>query len=1072
VAAGGTSPVPRARISRARRPPADKAKPTRRKAPRTALLHIDRLGLSEGAAAEIVRGSLLIEGWALAPGRVKSVSVTIDGRLLGDAFYGIRRRDVAEAYPDWEGADQSGFGLIVPAGAIGNGHHRIAVQVRDATGLCAEQSFTIEVEETEIDGALAVRRKISLAEVQLARAILSRLDWCPYFGLLLGIGEVDGEVASARRTLASLRDQAYDDWHVTVVRRGRVLPERCAARLLDGFGDIADRIDIRLDVAVSTPLAELAAPRAGRRPPDLIGVLLAGDVLGCDALLEMAVASGLNAEAELFYSDERRMIDPSGRMQAFLKPQWSPDLLTATNYVGRFWCALNSLFQRAQASLGEWLQYGDYDLVLRCTEATTGIHHVPKVLCQRGRWQLDHPRQEVAALERVLTRRGIAGEVSDGCAPGHYRLRRTVDTEALVSIIIPTCAAGGLINTCIETLRARTAYRHFEIICVENIPSAQREEKAWLRKNADAVVAGRQPFNWSRFNNLAAKKAKGHFLLFLNDDIEIIEPGWLEALIEHAQRPEVGVVGARLLYPDRKVQHAGMFWTPRGGRHAFRFAPETDPGYFGLAQSERNVTMVTGACMMVRRAEFEAMGGFDEKHTIINNDVDYCLRSWERGKLVVYTPHATLIHHEEASRHRLGENFDGAAFASRWRRRLDAGDPFHHPYLSLDRDDYVDEPEPVELVYPLRPMFDRVSFRNILVVKLDHIGDFITAIPALRRLQRTFPLARLHLLAAPGTRAFTGFVPEIVELIEFEFFHSRSGLGQRELMEEELAALRRQLEPFRFDLAVDFRKWPETRPILQLTGARWLAGFDHGRQFPWLDIVKDWEGDPARLRKRSHVSDDLLGLVDAIANAAEPNDATLQVKRAGNTTKGREKRRLVVVHPGAGTAIKQWPAEHYVTLIDQLLATHDVDIALIGSHDEAPVADQIIAGLERPALVRSLVGELGLAELPDFLATAALFVGNDSGPKHIAAGLGTPTVGVHAGTVDAREWGPSGPYAVAIRRNMICSPCYLSDAAQCWRGLACLTELKPAAVYEICNRLLALGFDEVSTSQNIAGPGG
>ncbi|HEY1795571.1 MAG TPA: glycosyltransferase family 9 protein [Stellaceae bacterium] len=1012
---------------------------------------------SGGVALEIVRSSLLIEGWAVAPDPVKSVSVAVDGEQLGEAFYGIRRRDVAENFRDWAGSDQSGFGLIVPAGAIGNGRHRVVVQARNAAGVCAEESFAIQVDEFALDGPLVVRRKMSLAEVQLTQGILSGLDWRPHFGVLLGIGEVDAEIASARRTLASLRDQAYAEWHVTVVRRGRVVPEGCAARLLEGFGDVADRVDIGLDAPVSTPLIALAALRADRRKPDLIGALLAGDALGCDALLEMAVASGLNAEAELFYSDERRMIDESGRAQAFLKPQWSPDLLTATNYIGRFWCALTSVFQRARTTLAEWLQYGDYDLVLRCAETTSGIHHVPKVLCQRGRWQLDHPRQEAAALGRALARRGIAGEVLDGCGPGHYRVKRAVDTEALVSIIIPTCAAGGLIRTCIDTLRAGTAYRNFEIICVENIPPSDPEAKAWLRENADTVVTAKRPFNWSRFNNLAAKKARGQYLLFLNDDIEIIEPGWLTALVEHAQRPEVGVVGARLLYPDRKVQHAGMFWTPQGGRHAFRFAAEADPGYFGLAQSERNVTMVTGACMMVRRAEFDAMGGFDEKHTIINNDVDFCLRSGERGKLVVYTPHATLIHHEEASRHRLGEDFDTAAFAARWRRRLDAGDPFHHPYLSRDQDYYVDEPEPVELVYALRPMFDRASIRNILVVKLDHIGDFITAIPALRRLQRNFPRARLHLLAAPGTGAFTGFVPEIVELIEFEFFHSRSGLGQRVLTEEEFADLRQRLEPFRFDLAVDFRKWPETRPILQLAGARWLAGFDHDRQFPWLDVVKDWEGDPARLRKRSHVSDDLLGLVDAIATAAEPNEATLRAHAPAGTAKPHQRAgRLVVVHPGAGTAIKQWPAEHFATLIDQLLATHDVDIALIGSQDEAPVAEQIMAKLERPALVRSLIGDLGLAELPDFLATAALFVGNDSGPKHIAAGLGIATVGVHAGTVDAREWGPSGPYAVAIRRDMICSPCYLSDAAQCWRGLACLTELKPASVYDICNRLLAL----------------
>ena len=1029
------------------------------------LLHLDRPMVVDGVAKGVFRGSLIIEGWALARGGVASIAISLNGQHFGTAYYGIRRKDVGEAFPDWEGSSVSGFGLMVPAGAIGDGGHSIGVQVWTSTGLCAATEFSLNVEQAAIEeGPSVLRRKMPLAEIRLAESILSGLAWRPNFGLLLGIGEVDDEIAWARRTIASLRNQAYGAWQVTILRRGRMVPERCAARLLEGFEDIADRLDIRLDAPLAAPLASLVAARPGHDKPDLIGVLLAGDVLGCDALIEMAIGSGLHPEAEFLYSDERRTSPASGRIEAFFKPQWSPDLLAATNYIGRFWCALPGVFNRARATMGDWFQFGDYDLVLRCTEATSGIWHLPKVLCARGRWQLDHPLQERAALERAAKRRGIQGEIIEGDLSGHYRLKRVVGTQGLVSVIIPTCAARGLIKTCIETLRGKTAYRNFEVICVENIPAAQRHWGEWLHQNADTVVTTRGPFNWSRFNNLAAREARGEFLLFLNDDVEIIEPDWLDALLAHAERPEIGAVGARLLYPDRKVQHAGVFWTPRGGRHAFRYASEAEPGYFGLALTERNVIAVTGACLLVRRAEFEAQGGFDEKHSVINNDVDYCLRCWERGKRVVYTPHATLIHHEEASRHTHGEDFDAAAFSHRWRRTLDTGDPFHHPHLSRDRDDYAYDPEPLELVYSSHPLFDRSELRNILVVKLDHIGDFIAAIPALRRLQRTFPEARLHLLAAPGSAVLTDFVPGLTEIIEFEFFFSQSGLGRRELSEDDLVALQRRLEPYRFDLAVDLRKWSETRPILQLTGARWLAGFDHNRRFPWLDIVMDWDHDPAAVRKRSHVSDDLLGLVDAIANATEPNDDILRalVPPSAAKTQGslpsfrRPQKQLVVIHPGAGTAIKQWPADYYTTLIDLLVAAHNVEVALIGTSNEAPVAMRIIEKLQRPASARSLIGEIALAELPSFLATAALFVGNDSGPKHMAAGLGVPTVGIHAGTVDAREWGPLGRNALAVRRNMICSPCYLSDPDQCWRGLACLTELKPSAVYDICCRLLAL----------------
>ena len=198
-------------------------------------------------------------------------------------------------------------------------------------------------------------------------------------------------------------------------------------------------------------------------------------------------------------------------------------------------------------------------------------------------------------------------------------------------------------------MRATTAYRNFEIICVDNIPSADRQSKSWLRANADKVVAVEGPFNWSPFNNRGAAAAEGQLLLFLNDDVEIIDPGWLDALVEHAQRPEVGVVGAPLLYPDGTVQHGGMFlaglvrlpWAarlPASGHH--------DPGYFGLAQIQRDVTAVTGACLITRRATFHDLGGFNEAHDITNNDLDYCLKARSRGLLCVLTPHARLVHHE------------------------------------------------------------------------------------------------------------------------------------------------------------------------------------------------------------------------------------------------------------------------------------------------------------------------------------------------------------------------------------------------------------------------------------------
>jgi ADP-heptose:LPS heptosyltransferase/GT2 family glycosyltransferase len=1025
-------------------------------------LFIDDPAIFADHAAEIVHSGLVIEGWALARDGVASIEIYLDEEWFDRANFGGRREDIAATFPDWPGSLLSGFGVAIPPSALSNGKHVVRIELLTAAGRSTARQFAVDVEhQLAPTGPWALRQKMPATEIKISEHVLSGLQWHPHFVIFLRIEDLEKDNLAMARTLASLRDQVYRDWRIVLLLKGPK-PQRPLAHLVsEDFADIADRIDFAPDIDGATLAALAVSPRTGRRP-DLIAIVSSGDVLGCDAFLELAMASGLHPEAEFFYGDERRINPESGELEAFFKPDWSPELLLATNYIGRLWCVEPDLLDRVGASLEDWQRYGDYDLLLRCAEVARGVHHLPKVIAQRADDSVDDAGQEKQALERALRRRDVTGTVKPGLAPGSFRVQRRVPGTAMVSIIIPTCASRGLVKTCIETLRAVTRYRNFEIICIENIPSRERTWKNWLRQNADKVIATKEPFNWSRFNNLAAQRASGEFLLFLNDDIEIVDPGWLEALLEYGEQPEVGVVGARLLYPDRKVQHAGMFWSNGRGRHAFRYSGERDVAYFGLAQTPRNVIAVTGACLLARRSEFDALGGFDEKHNVVNNDVDYCLRVQRSGKRIVYTPYATLIHHELASRSALSDEFDNEAFERSWGNQLKAGDPFYHPSLTRYRDDYSLEAEPIELVYSGHPLFTVEEIRRILVVKLDHIGDFVIAIPALRRLSRHFPKARLTVLGPPSISSFEALLPEIHEIINFEFFHTRSGLGQKELTREDFVALWHQLTSHRFDLAIDLRKAPETRSILQWTGARWLAGFDYQGQFPWLDIALEWEQDRSVVRKRTHVGDDLLHLVDAVANAANDDREALLSPPSGLLpmhANGRSpERRLVCIHPGVGSAIRQWPVEHYAALIDLLVVNHDVTIAVIGAPEEAEIADSVIEKVGHREAVKSLIGEVKLSELPALLATAALYVGNNSGPKHIAAALGVPTVGIHSGTVDAREWGPMGVNALAVRRDVHCSPCYLATIESCPRKLACLTELRPTEVYEICARLLAIAY--------------
>ena len=452
----------------------------------------------------------------------------------------------------------------------------------------------------------------------------------------------------------------------------------------------------------------------------------------------------------------------------------------------------------------------------------------------------------------------------------------------------------------------------------------------------------------------------------------------------------------------------------------------------------------------------------------------------EAGLATVFTPYASLIHHELASRDRIAETFDLSHFNARWRALFSAGDPYFSPALSRNADDYRPEDEATEIVHAGNPRFAAGEIRAILVSKLDHIGDFITALPAIRQLKALFPAATLHVLASRGAKPFAEMEETVDGFIEFEFFHARSGLGQKVLTEEDFKALGETLRPYAFDLAVDLRKHLDTREVMRHIPARVRAGFDQMGQFPFLDIALEWEGDRHMHRKHSHVSEDLLNLVAAVGTAAMPTRTAITLPpRQDGMAHGFLPEHLrplfdkpvIAVHPGVGNIMRQWPAGHFATLIDMLTDVHDANVILIGGPDEAELAEQVADQLVNAERVTSLAGATKLSDLPYLLAACTLYIGNNSGPKHIAAALGVPTIGIHSGVVDAGEWAPLGVEAIAIQRQMTCFPCYLARPEDCPRGIACLTQLDPVAVAAAANMLLARPIGARATVAAASSPG-
>lgn len=422
--------------------------------------------------------------------------------------------------------------------------------------------------------------------------------------------------------------------------------------------------------------------------------LLAPDCeLAPDALFRLIDAIHTNGDADLFYSDEDRIDLAGSRSTPFFKPQWSPDLLLSQDYISGLVIVRRTLLERVD-SLSDSSQY---DLALRLTELAEKIVHIPQVLYHRrdtGSYGGDEASPQV--LERHVERRGIAAAVEPGTYRNTWRVRYAIPEGLRVSIIIPSGGRVSALRANLEALVARTAYPHYDLLVVDN----SRHDKVakfldqWTAdgRRAEYLDWRGQPFNYSAMNNQAARRTDATVLLFLNDDTQVIDAGWLTALLELAVRREVGAVGAKLLYPDGRIQHAGVvmgIFDQCG--HAFRGMNGCAPHYFNFPDVIRNVSAVTGACLMTRAKVFWEAGGFDEENfPIAYNDVDLCLKMARRGYRVLFTPHALLYHHEAYSK-RMKDLAPGPKEAAELRRRWAAvieDDPFYSPHLTRRREDY------------------------------------------------------------------------------------------------------------------------------------------------------------------------------------------------------------------------------------------------------------------------------------------------------------------------------------------------------------------------------------------------
>lgn len=506
---------------------------------------------------------------------------------------------------------------------------------------------------------------------------------------IISLPAPDGASSTAEASMASVRRQLYPHWELWLPANSDAANCLAETRLRVIPGVPAPDHASLFNAALAAAEGEFVLPL----PPDA--------TLAEDALYELVVAIAKLPAIDVLYTDEDR-VDLAGRRCApYFKTGWDPDLMLGRDAIGLLVAYRKTLLEdlggmRLSVS-GALLVL--YDLSLRASLAISPGHiqHIPAVLCHRlvdaqtpFRWDAEGARQVV---RKHLAERRIQADVLPApLAPSFNRIVREVTEPApLVSVIVPTRDRADLLERCADAVLRRTDYAAIELIIIDN--GSQEEAtldllRFLMRDPRVRILRHPGPFNYAAMNNRAAREACGKVLLLLNNDIDVIRPNWLRELVSHAVRPEVGAVGAKLLYTDERVQHAGVVLGPgRTVEHQFRFSNRLDPGPHGELALTRSVSAVTGACLAVRRSVFFKVGCMNDNLRVTYNDIDLCMRLGDHGYRIVWTPFAELFHRESASRgHDITMEKEALAiaetgyFCRSWGSLLES-DPFRNPSL-------------------------------------------------------------------------------------------------------------------------------------------------------------------------------------------------------------------------------------------------------------------------------------------------------------------------------------------------------------------------------------------------------
>lgn len=679
----------------------------------------------------------ILTGWSAA-GEETACKVIVDGTEVSTEVHWKYRKDVVDVIPELSSDAKCGFEIYVPDKGGSKLTLKLSADGRENTYVAALDKIrhgengqdtanifqktlrywknyglknTIKKVCQKLNGQRDYGnyedflKKYGVTEEELARQRQETFENSPCFSIAVPLYQTKEKYL--REMIESVQAQTYTNWELcladgsgrehslqSVVGEYIAKDKRIKYCLLDSNEGIAGNTNEALKMADG----------------DFVVLTDHDDLLSPEALYQCAKAVQKEPQTDVIYSDEDK-VDMSGKkfFEPHFKSDYNIDLLCTMNYICHLFVVRKDVMERAGLFESCYDGAQDHDFILRCTEKAEHIVHIPKVLYHwrcHAQSTSENPESKLYAFENGCKavkahydRIGIPAEVEQGPFYGMYRTHYLWKEQPLVSILIPNKDHAADLKKCMDSIEEKSTYRNFEFIIVEN-NSTEEETFAYYKeiekRDNVRVLYYKEDFNYSRINNFGAKEANGEYVLLLNNDTEMIEPDSIKEMLDVCMRPDVGIVGAKLIFEDNTIQHAGVIIGFGGvAGHAFIGQDRDDNGYFSRIISVQDLSAVTAACLMVRRSVFDEVEGLNEEFKVAFNDIDFCLKVRKAGYLVVYNPYAQFYHYESKSRGQ-EDSADKVArfqqeiglFGERWGELLEHGDPYYNPNLTLDKADF------------------------------------------------------------------------------------------------------------------------------------------------------------------------------------------------------------------------------------------------------------------------------------------------------------------------------------------------------------------------------------------------